>query len=56
MLERLFAAIAAWITGVVAAAVAKARALENTVELVTAVLGLACIALGLVALWTGHTS
>lgn len=56
MLESLLTAVAARITGVVGSAVARARALENIVELVTAVLGLACIAIGLVALWTGHAS
>ena len=55
MLEILLNAIVEIVFGVVWGAIVKFFALENLVELVTAVLGLSCIAIGLVGWWTGYT-
>lgn len=53
MLQALVIAIAEILLGFVGEAVVKLLGLENVVEIVTALVGLACIVAGFVIWWSG---
>jgi hypothetical protein len=54
MLESLFSVIVETLFGAAAEAIVKLFGWENAAELVTAVVGLACIGIGFTAWWMGH--